>query len=428
MLGPVLGNEPKVTASREDSLGAALLRTHTGLRLGTAPPVEASQPATLSRQSRWAPVVGRRLAVYWKPVAMLAASRVVMLLVVFLSRYVSVPVIGGVPGEGHGLTRLEAWDGGWYITAAQHGWPHAVPMSHGFPTFSTLAFFPAFPLAIRAAAFLGIGWILAGVFAALASQIVAVILLWQLAKEIWSEPVADRGLLLFLFGPGAVAFALIYSEPMLFASAAACLLALRRRWWLVAGLSAAVGTAVRPVGVALVACCAWEAVRVLRSERQWRPLLAPLLAPLGMLSWTAYLWAHTGNPFIWSQAEKAWDDNFDPFTLVKRFLFHEVTRQGQHLPRYLPVAGAVFCALALVLLVKARPTAMLVVYSIVVVAIAVSSRTVGLRPRLVETAFPLVLVFGYWLKDNVYSIVLACAALTMGALLLLTMTSPAFIP
>jgi hypothetical protein len=361
---------------------------------------------------------------------MLAASRLVMLLVVFTSRYVSVPVIGGVK-VGHGLTRLEAWDGGWYITAAQHGWPHAVPMSHGYPAFSTLAFFPAFPLAIRAVAFLGTGWILAGIFVALGSQIVMAILLWQLAKEIWSEPVADRGLLLFLFGPGAVAFALIYSEPMLLAAAAACLLALRRRWWLVAGLSAAVGTAVRPVGVALVACCAWEAISVLRSERserRWRPLLAPLLAPLGILSWTGYLWAHTGNPFIWSQAEKAWDDNFDPFTLVKRFLLHEVNHQGQHLPRYLPVAGAVFCAVALVLLVRARPTAMLVVYSVVVVGIAASSRTVGLRPRLVETAFPLVLVFGYWLKDNVYSVVLAFAAVAMGALLLLTMTTPAFIP
>jgi Gpi18-like mannosyltransferase len=255
-------------------------------------------------------------------------------------------------------------------------------------------------------------------------------LLWQLAREIWGEPVADRGLMLFLFCPGAIAFSLIYSEPMLLAAAAACLLALRRRWWVVAGLSAAIGTAVRPVGIALVACCLWEAISVLRSEKQWqwRPLLAPLLAPLGILSWMGYLWAHTGNPFIWTQAEKAWDDSFDPLSLVTRFFLHEVTHKGQRLPHVLPVVGAVFCIGALVLLLKAKAPATLVVYSIIVVGIAASSRIVGLRPRLIETAFPLVLVFGYWLKDTVYSILVASSAVVLGALLFLTLTSTRFIP
>jgi small basic protein len=235
-------------------------------------------------------------------------------------------------------------------------------------------------------------------------------------------------MMLFLFSPGALAFALIYSEPMLFAAAAACLLALRRRWWVVAGLSAAVGTAVRPVGVALIACCLWEAVRVIRADRDWSSLAAPLLSPLGIVGWMGYLWAHTGSPLIWSKAEKAWDDSFDPFTLIKRFFFHEVTHTGQHLPRYLPVVGALFCIVALVLLWKAKPPATFIVYSVVVVIIAVSSKIVGLRPRLVETAFPLVLVFGYWLKDTAYAIVLACSGVALGSLLLLTLVSPRFIP
>jgi hypothetical protein len=98
------------------------------------------------------------------------------------------------------------------------------------------------------------------------------------------------------------------------------------------------------------------------------------------------------------------------------------------LPRWLPVAGFLFCLVALVLLVKAKPPATLVVYSLLVVGIAVSSRIVGLRPRLIETAFPLVLVFGYWLKDNVFSIVLASAAISLGALVLLTVTTAIFIP
>jgi hypothetical protein len=374
-------------------------------------------------------VLSSRPARYWKPVAMLLASRIVTFAVLFVSRYVqgTTPVVGGL-GAGHHFDRLAAWDGGWYILAAKHGWPHAVPMSGGRPAFSTLAFFPAFPMAIRFVAALGVGWIFAGMVVALVCQVAMAILLWQLFKEIWGEGAADRGLMLFLFCPGAVAFSLIYSEPMLFALAAACLLAIRRQWWVVAGLSAAVGTAVRPVGLALVACCAWAALQAIRSERQWRALVAPLLSPLGFVVWMGYMWHHTGDPFIWSKAEKAWGDSFDPFTLVKRYFFHEMTTNGQPLPRFLPLLGALFCFGALVLLFKARPPAIVLVYSVVVVFIAISSRVVGLRPRLIETAFPLVFVFGYWMKDKVYAAVLAVSATALGGVVLLTVTSTHFIP
>lgn len=417
-----------MTASAEDGPPAAVL-PESGLSTTQSAPESDGNSLTVVHVPTRLQLAGRWLGGYWKPLTMLAASRVVTFFIVYITRYVPVPgpVVGGL-GGGHRFDRLAAWDGGWYILAAQHGWPHAVPLSGGFPAFSALAFFPAFPLSIRAVHALGFGWIPAGFVTALLYQVLMVILLWQLVKEVWGESVASRGMMLFLFSPGALAFALIYSEPMLFAAAAGCLLALRRRWWVVAGLLAAVGTAVRPVGVALIACCLWEAVKAIRADRDWSSMLAPLLAPLGIVSWMGYLWAHTGSPFTWSKAEKAWDDSFDPFTLFKRYFFHEVTHTGQHLPRFLPAAGAVFCVVALVLLWKAKPPAVFIVYSAVVVIFAASSKIVGLRPRLVETAFPLVLVFGYWLKDTVYAVVLACSGVVLGGLLLLTLVSPRFIP
>ena len=366
---------------------------------------------------------------------MLGVTRAATFFVLFLSHYIpskqgsssTFTVVGGIAG-GHRFDRLAAWDGGWYIAAAQHGWPHAVPLSGGTPAYSTLAFFPAFPLSIRVVHLLGGGWLLAGFVTALLFQIAMVVLVWQLFKEIWGESVADRGLLVLLVFPGAIAFSLIYSEPMMFAAAAACFLALRRRWWTVAGLSAAVGAAVRPVGAALIACCAWEAIRAIRSERDWSSLAAPLLAPLGIAAWMGYLWSHTGSPFIWSKAEKAWDDSFDPFTLIKRFLWHETTSSGHPLSHYLPVVGALFCAVALVLLYRAKGPSVLLVYSLAVTAIAASSKVVNLRPRLVETAFPLVVVVGYWLKDTAYTLFIACSAVVLGGFLFVTLVSPKFIP
>jgi hypothetical protein len=154
----------------------------------------------------------------------------------------------------------------------------------------------------------------------------------------------------------------------------------------------------------------------------------PILSPLGVVAWMGYLWAYTGTPFIWARAERAWDDSFDPLTLVTRFLRHETDQFGHRLPHILPVVGFLFCVAAIVLLVRARPPSVLVVYSVVVVAIAASSRIVGLRPRLIETAFPLVVVFGYWLKGTVHSTVLAMSSVALGGLVLLTMTSGRFVP
>ena len=413
------------TTAADEPIGAALIRDPAPADPVPITPGGLVEPA--GERERWSP---RRLVErYWKPVAMLAASRIVTFFIVFITRYVPGPgpVLGGLKGGQH-FDRLAAWDGGWYLIAARHGWPHSVPMSGGFPAYSTLAFFPGFPLAIRAVHLVGLSWVFSGFVASLIFQLAMVILLWKLVEEVWGEEVADRGMLLFLFSPGALAFALIYSEPMLFAAAAACLLALRRHWWVTAGLAAAIGAAVRPVGVALVACCAWEAVKAIRTNRQWSSLVAPLLSPLGIAGWMGYLWAHTGSPFTWSKAEKAWDDSFDPFTLIKRFFFHEVTHTGQHLPRFLPEAGALFCLVALVLLWRAKAPAMLLVYSVVVVIIAASSKMVGLRPRLVETAFPLVLVFGYWLRGTLHTVVLACSGVVLGGMLFLTLTSPRLIP
>lgn len=423
---------PKLTATNAEGVRAGVV--DEPVSVPPAPEADGRRVGAAT-DPWWRQFSHHRVGRYWKPVAMLAATRAATFFVLYLSHFIpskqgsasTFTVVGGMAG-GHRFDRLAAWDGGWYIAAAQHGWPHTVPMSGGAPAYSTLAFFPGFPLSIRAVHFLGLGWLFAGFVTALLFQIAMVVLVWQLFKEIWGESVADRGLLLFLVFPGAIAFSLIYSEPMLFAAAAACFLALRRRWWTVAGLSAAVGTAVRPVGAALIACCAWEAFRAVRTRRDWSSLVAPLLSPLGIVGWMGYLWVHTGSPFIWSKAEKAWDDSFDPLTLIKRFISHQTTNSGRPLPHYLPLAGVLFCVIALVFLYKAKGPSVLVIYSLAVTAIAASSKVVNLRPRLVETAFPLVIVFGYWLKDSAYTLVVTCSAVALGGFLFVTLVSPKFIP
>lgn len=43
---------------------------------------------------------------------------------------------------------LNAWDGRWFLLAAQHGYPSSLSVVFGNAAQSTLGFFPAFPVPI----------------------------------------------------------------------------------------------------------------------------------------------------------------------------------------------------------------------------------------------------------------------------------------
>ena len=63
-------------------------------------------------------------------------------------------------------------------------------------------------------------------------------------------------------------------KPALIVCAAACLLFLQREQWVLAGVAAAIGTATRPNGIAIVAACVVAAAIAIYTQRQWRSLVA----------------------------------------------------------------------------------------------------------------------------------------------------------
>src|SRR5205807_7473706 len=97
------------------------------------------------------------------------------------------------------------------------------------------------------------------------------------------------------FFPGSIVLTPFYTEGLLIALVLGCLLALLHdRWW-TAGVLAALATATRPNAVVIVACCACAAAVAIRRRRDWRPLVAPLLAPTGLLAYFSFLWLRTGS-------------------------------------------------------------------------------------------------------------------------------------
>lgn len=322
-----------------------------------------------------------------------------------------------------GLFSLKVWDGYWYEQAAQHGWPQAVPPDiGGHAGFSTLAFFPAFPELIRAVHLvLPVSWHTATAGAELLSEIFMVVAFWALTRAIWDDEVAGRATLLLCFFPGAFVFALEYAEPLFLACCMVALLALYKRRWITAGIFAALATVGRPSGVALIACCAWATFWAIRERRDWRSLIAVVIAPVGVAGWFVYLWLYTGVPLIWLQEErKAWGEKSDPLAVVK--LVHDwVTEPGGVFtnPNYfLTVGGTILALVLLGILLWVRPPGTLTVFTGVILIVSITSLTLGLRPRFVLTAFPLVMTLAVRLKGTAFTLVTAASAMTMAAILL----------
>ncbi len=213
------------------------------------------------------PLLGRHLAI---PVGIFLASRAVTFAVAHAARVVEPQPLS------HLLSR---WDGAHYLNIVAHGYPATPPSGSGEAAQTVHAFFPGYPLLVRALrAATGLAPVPAGVVVNIAMATVAAAVIWLLARDLLADKVATRAVLLFSFFPGAYVLGMVYSEGTFLALAAGCLLALHRRQWLVAGLAAAAAGATRPTGLVLALCCAWAAVVALRRRREWLALVAPALA------------------------------------------------------------------------------------------------------------------------------------------------------
>ncbi|MDQ3973399.1 MAG: hypothetical protein M3276_03540, partial [Actinomycetota bacterium] len=237
--------------------------------------------------------MARRCPWLVRPLAAFLASRVVVLAAVLAA--------GAGPGLTGVLRALASWDGAWYLSVAVFGYPDAVVEPSG-RVAGNLAFFPLYPLTIRAVAVVtGLSVLPAAILVANVLGAIAAVLLRMLVRRVADDATADRSCVLFCLFPGSVVLSMAYAESLMLVLALGCLLALRVRRWVVGGAAGALATLSRPNALAVAAACLWEAAVVLRRQgggsadgdraSTWRTLAAPLLAPAGFLGFMGFLWA-----------------------------------------------------------------------------------------------------------------------------------------
>lgn len=367
---------PEVTSPSVGSAGGAAAGATVG-RLAPADPVVGDAPVVGVGPRHWVPTTA--LLVY-------AAIR--------LGTLAAVAVTDLFTHKGL-LHNLEAWDGKWFLLAVRDGYPAHLPMVHGHVAANPIAFFPLFPLLVRAIDLTGIpsGW--SALLLSAVTGASAVFGVGLLARRLAGDAAGRRAALLFAVFPGSFVFSLSYSEGLVITCVSLGLLALLdRRWWL-AGLLGAVATAGSPVALAFVVACLWCAVRAVVTERDYRAVVAPVLAPLGFVAYMAYLVVHTGSVNSWRLTERGGWKSYPslkyPFEILWAFLRNPLspTITGQVL-----FFGTLAAAVGIVLMVLERQPAPVLLYGICAVASAAVSQPVGLRPRFLMLAFPMIIALG----------------------------------
>jgi hypothetical protein len=297
-------------------------------------------------------------------------------------------------GAGPILQVLTSWDGLWYFEVVRHGYPRSVPPNITFHQLEArAAFFPLYPRTVwlldkvlpggDVAAGLALNFVLGAAF---------IFLVGVMARRLFGNKVAARAMVLTALFPGSFVLTFTYSEAMMLVLAAACLLLLMDRRWVLAGLVAALATASRPNAIALIAACLVAAIAAIVERREWKALLAPLLSPLGWIAFQLFLSHQTGERGVWFRVQRqAWDEgNSFGLTAIKDIgnAFIHPLDSPRNLITLLCVAAMLFGLYAL----WKRPLPLpATVYTIAILALMLLPRTVTARPRFLFTAFPLLI-------------------------------------
>lgn len=298
---------------------------------------------------------------------------------------------------------LDSWDGNWYMEIVRGGYPKEIPPDITyFQVEARAAFFPLYPMLVRVFdRVLPGSEVFAGIFVNAVLGLLAVLAVGYLAKAVFGVKPAERTMILMAFFPGSFVLSFAYSEGLLILLSALCLLFLYRRQWLLAGVIAAFATATRPNGVAVAAACGVAALIAIWQDREWKALIAPLLAPLGFVAFQWYLRVHTSEDWAWFRVQReAWAEgtSFGATALQDTFGF---LTHPLNSPTDVLTTTSLFAMFALLFTAwKKRLPWPMVAYVVVVLALMLIPETVTARPRFVYTAFPLFLSAGAWWPDD----------------------------
>ena len=223
------------------------------------------------------------------------------------------------------------WDTGWYLGIATEGYSYVPDSLNQYQ--QNIAFFPAFPMSMRYLSVLfGRELLWTGVAISIFSFYLALLYFLRLARDLLKDDEkASTAVMLLASYPFAVYFSAAYTEGLFLLTLMGAVYHFHKdqllraaAWGFVCGLTRPNGALLSIVLALMAVTPMWATegadgtdkgkdkrrMRFVLPPDGWRPILMRLLAAgspgFGMLSYSAFIWWLTGNPFMWTILNVAW--------------------------------------------------------------------------------------------------------------------------
>ena len=304
-------------------------------------------------------------------------------------------IIGQRPGQhvsesSHLLLAVWGrWDAVHYLNIATRGYQG-----------TEMAFFPLFPMMIRALGVLVGNHLIAGLLISNACFFFGLLFLYKLLEREFDRTVARRAIFYISIFPSAVFFSAVYTESLFFMLTVAAFFYLRRQRWLLAGIFGFFAALTRVEGVLLVVPFALEWFSVYRSNLVLgvRSLLSMAFIPCGLFVYMAYLWVVTGDPLYFSHVQTHWNRHLSPpwVSVYNSFVTIAHAHAGNTVANQ--VLQLSFTALMIAVLLvgwkRLRPS--YVAYMALSVLVPMSTSSLMSMPRFALVLFPMFAILARW--------------------------------
>lgn len=307
-------------------------------------------------------------------------------------------------------------DANWYVSIADKGYERQ-PFEN--LTHHNWAFFPLYPLLLRAASWATSEFTLTGMLLSHIFFLFALILLHKTALEFGLDTAAaDRAIFYLAIFPVSYFFSLPLTESLfLLLTTASFYFAKRERWW-VAGLCGALASATRLTGVLLLPALIvlyWQTYRHFWPPR--KNLLALGLVPAGLFGFMIYLHAITGNALAFKDALVPWGRTTGFFLHpLLDYLYNPLDLVGPWNPHFLNFCAATITIVCGLVLLRRRAYA-LACYSLLSAFVALSSGLLQSQARYAMVVFPTFMVLATWGRNSRVDTVVRTVSLVLLSLM-----------
>ena len=305
------------------------------------------------------------------PVAVAIASRLYSVLLLSLVSVIK-PTLTLPRVSGYRDTFTQ-WDGQWYVIIAKTGYHAGVMQPGPFGGRHDFAFFPGWPMLLRAFDAMGIQPAVIAAPLADVLFVAAAVLMFLVLERALGTQAAGWGIVLLAFSPSSFVLSLAYSEPLFLILVSLALLRPTGPLRPVAA-AAAMLTRVTGIGLAAAAGVAW-----LRNRRDWVALATVVSVTVAFAAWWVFIWQLTGNPLGWFDGSAHWS-----YHLGIPAMWDAVVHLAS--PGFLDVTFIGLMFGAAVLLV--RRNLELGLYSLVAIGLSMLGAPVSSMPRHAIVAFP----------------------------------------